>query len=403
MSDIVPIAIPKWGIEMVEGTINTWLKQPGDTVSKGDELLEIESDKIVNVWDAPVDGVLRRQLVEEGEVRPVGSLLGIITTAVVDDATIDEFIASFAAGAESEDKAAPAAAPSAATASPAASPAEGGVSKRTNPVVRRLAEELGVDLESVTGTGRNGRITQDDVRATAEGGADAADSDTGAADYDVIPLSTTRKTIAKRLTEAKQNIPHYYLSVEWALDGLLAHRAKLNESGDTKVSVNDLLVYCVSRALIEVPRANINLVGDNIHQFKTANVAVAVATDDALYPVTLRGVEAMSPADIASATGAAADRARSGKLTPEDISGGSFTVSNLGMFGINQFTAIINPPMGAILALGAAKEQAVVDNGEVNIATVMNATLSCDHRAIDGAVGAAFLAALKSEIDKLGE
>ncbi len=399
MSDIVPIAIPKWGIEMVEGTINSWLKQPGDAVSKGDELLEIESDKIVNVWDAPVDGILRRQLVAEGEVRPVGSLLGIITTADVDDAAIDEFIASFAGGAEPEETTAATEAPAA---PPAASAQDGGVSRRTNPVVRRLAEELGVDLETVTGTGRNGRITQDDVRAAAQGdGAAESAANAGAADYEVIPLSATRKTIAKRLTEAKQAIPHYYLSVEWPLDGLLAHRAKLNDTGDTKVSVNDLLVYCVSRALIKVPKANINVVGDTIHQFRTANVAVAVATDDALYPVTLRGVENMSPADIARASGAAAERARSGSLTTQDLSGGSFTVSNLGMFGIDQFTAIINPPMGAILALGAAKEQPVVENGEVKVATVMNATLSCDHRAIDGAIGAAFLAALRAEIDKL--
>ena len=391
MSDIYPIAVPKWGIEMVEGTVNIWNKQEGANVAKGDEVFEMESDKITNVWDSPVDGVLRRIIAQEGDAHPVGTLLGVITTGDVDDAAVDEFIAKFS-GDSSE---------AAAEAEPAPAAAASGrgpndAYTRSSPTVRKLADELGVDLNAVTGTGRRGRITEDDVRA-AVGGTDATGDN-----VEIIPMSATRKTIARRLTQAKQEIPHYYLSVEWELDGLLAHRSALNASGGTRVSVNDLLVYCVSRALLAEPRVNINVVGDEIHQFKSANVAVAVATDDGLYPVTLRGVETMSPADIAEATAAAAERARSGTLSSEDLSGGSFTVSNLGMFGIDQFTAIVNPPMGAILALGAAKEQTVVENGEIKIATVLQATLSCDHRGIDGAVGAAFLAALNKEIDALG-
>jgi len=403
MSAIIPIAVPKWGIEMVEGTVNCWLKQAGDAIRKGEELLEIESDKIVNVWEAPVDGVLRRCLVAAGEARPVGSLLGIIASADVDDAVIDDYIAHFGIATRSGDATAPAAESFASPASESPSNPESDVNRRTNPVVRRLAEELGVDLEAVSGTGRNGRITQEDVRAAAQQ-RDASEETrgAGAAPYEVIPLSTTRKTIARRLTKAKQDIPHYYLGVEWPLDGLLAHRARLNRTGDTKVSVNDLLVYCVGRALMKVPRVNVNVVGDTIHQFTTANVAVAVATDEALYPVTLRHVETLSAAEIATAISAAAERARSGTLTTADLSDASFTVSNLGMFGIDRFTAIINPPMGAILALGAARERVVADKGEIKVATVMDATLSCDHRAIDGALGAAFLAALRTEIDSLG-
>jgi pyruvate dehydrogenase E2 component (dihydrolipoyllysine-residue acetyltransferase) len=391
MSDIYPIAVPKWGIEMVEGTVNIWNKQEGDSVARGDEVFEMESDKITNVWDSPVDGVLRRIIAREGDAHPVGALLGVITTGEVEDAAIDAFIADFSG--DSSDATA-AAEPAPAAAASASGPND--AYTRSSPAVRKLADKLGVDLNVVTGTGRRGRITEDDVRAAAGGNDSAGD------DVEIIPMSATRKTIARRLTQAKQDIPHYYLGVEWQLDGLLAHRSALNESGGTRVSVNDLLVYCVSRALLAEPRVNINVVGDEIHQFKSANVAVAVATDDGLYPVTLRGVETMSPVDIAEATTAAAARAGSGTLSSEDLSGGSFTVSNLGMFGIDQFTAIINPPMGAILALGAAKQQTVVENGEIKIATVLQATLSCDHRGIDGAVGAAFLLALKQEIDALG-
>jgi pyruvate dehydrogenase E2 component (dihydrolipoamide acetyltransferase) len=190
--------------------------------------------------------------------------------------------------------------------------------------------------------------------------------------------------------------------VEYELDGLLAHRARLNESGgDVKVSVNDLIVFCVAQALIKEPRANVNLVGDDIHQFRTANVSVAIATDDGLYPVTVRGADTLSPAEIAGAVGALAEKAKSGSLAKEDISGGSFTVSNLGMFGVSNFTAIVNPPMGAILALGKAAKKMVVKDDAPAVATMVSATLSCDHRVIDGAVGARFLQVLGEEIAAL--
>ena len=266
---------------------------------------------------------------------------------------------------------------------------------RSSPSVRRLADELGVDLGTVTGTGRRGRITDEDVKAAAGGSSGAPDG------VEVIPLTATRKTIARRLTEAKQTIPHFYLTAEYELDGLLAHRAALNESGDVKVSVNDLIVWCVAQALMKEPRVNVNLVGDDIHQFSAAHVSVAIATDDGLYPATVYNADSKSPAEIATATAELADKAQTGKLAKEDISGGSFTVSNLGMYGITQFTAIVNPPMGAILALGKATQQVVVEDGEQRIATVLNATLSCDHRVIDGAVGAQYLAVLGEVIAAL--
>lgn len=384
MSDIYPIAVPKWGIEMVEGTITSWNKSEGDAIAKGDEVFEMESDKIVNVWDSPVDGVLRRVLVPAGDAHPVGALLGVIADASVADSDIDAFIAQHSPAAAEPAGDTPT------TSQPDAKQTvqTGDAYTRSSPSVRRLADELGVDLGTVTGTGRRGRITDEDVKAAAGGSGGTPEG------VEVIPLSATRKTIARRLTEAKQTIPHFYLTAEYELDGLLAHRAALNESSDTKVSVNDLIVWCVAQALIKEPRVNVNLVDDDIHQFIAAHVSVAIATEDGLYPATVYNADSKSPADIAVATAQLAEKAQTGKLTKEDISGGSFTVSNLGMYGITQFTAIVNPPMGAILALGKATQQVVVENGEQRIATVLNATLSCDHRVIDGAVGAQYLAVL---------
>lgn len=390
MSDIYPIAVPKWGIEMVEGTITTWNKSEGDAIAKGDEVFEMESDKIVNVWDSPVDGVLRRVLVSEGDAHPVGALLGVIADANVADNDIDAFIAAHSS-APAESEAAPAAGEPAAR----QTVQTGDAYTRSSPSVRRLADELDVDLGTVTGTGRRGRITDEDVKAAAGGSSGAPDG------VEVIPLTATRKTIARRLTEAKQTIPHFYLTAEYELDSLLEHRAALNESGDVKVSVNDLIVWCVAQALIKEPRVNVNLVGDDIHQFSAAHVSVAIATDDGLYPATVYNADSKSPAEIATATAELAAKAQTGKLTKEDISGGSFTVSNLGMYGITQFTAIVNPPMGAILALGKAAQQVVVEDGEQRVATILNATLSCDHRVIDGAVGAQYLAMLGEAIAAL--
>jgi pyruvate dehydrogenase E2 component (dihydrolipoamide acetyltransferase) len=402
VSAIYPIAVPKWGIEMVEGTINTWNKAEGDAIAKGDEVFEMESDKIVNVWDSPVDGVLRRIIAREGDAHPVGALLGVIAPADIPEEEIDAFIANYARKETDEEPASSAAESSAhpresagpGTRSRSAGGPGGDAYTRSSPSVRRLADELGVDLNTVSGTGRRGRITEDDVRAAAGGGAPAED-------VEIIPLSATRKTIAKRLTEAKQTIPHFYLTVEYEIDGLLAHRTALNESATTRVSVNDLIVWCVGRALMQEPRVNVNLVGDDIHQFRRANVSVAIATDEGLYPATLRGVDGMSPAEIAAATGELAEKAKSGKLAKEDITGGSFTVSNLGMYGVTNFTAIVNPPMGAILALGKGEQRVVVKDGEQRVATVISATLSCDHRVIDGAVGAQFLKVLGEVITSL--
>ena len=339
-------------------------------------------------------------LAEEGDTHQVGQLLGVIAPAEVADEVIDTFIAEFnkghtgtGAGGATADT------PAASTASAAPIAAGGDANTRSTPAVRQLAQELGVDLNNVSGTGRRGRITEDDVRAAAPD--QPATSDSGDNNVDIIPLTPTRKTIARRLTSAKQDVPHYYLTAEYELDKLIAQRKKLNDSGTTNISVNDMIVWCVSRALIKEPRVNVSLVNDDIHQFRNANVSVAVATDDGLYPVTLRKAEEMTPADIATTTTQLAEKAKSGALTKDDITGGSFSVSNLGMFGVTNFTAIINPPMGAILALGKGEQRVVVKNGEPAVATMISATLSCDHRIIDGAVGAKFLQVLGEELAQL--
>ncbi len=404
MSAIYPIAVPKWGIEMVEGTIATWNKDLGDAVAKGDDVFEMESDKIVNVWKSPVDGVLRRRLADEGDTIAVGGLLGIIAAADIGDAEIDEFIAGFSVEGDQV------AAQKTVTAEPETTPAPvhrpttttSDGPRRVNPVVRRLAAELNVDLDTVVGSGRNGRITKEDVvRTAAEPTSTDNTSSSAVADgVEIIPLSPLRKTIGKRLTQAKQEIPHFYLTAEYELDGLFRRRKTLKNAGD-KVSVNDMLVWCVAQALLKEPRVNVNLIGDNIHQFKHANVSVAISTDDGLFPATIYKADTLSPQEISAATAELAAKATSGTLTKEDISNGSFTVSNLGMFGVSTFNAIVNPPMGAILALGRAQQRVVVKNGEPTVATIINASLSCDHRVIDGTVGAAFLAVLGEEINAL--
>ncbi|MFM7786428.1 MAG: dihydrolipoamide acetyltransferase family protein [Gammaproteobacteria bacterium] len=406
---IQPVAMPKMGIEMVEGTIAGWRKSVGESVAAGDEVVEIESDKIINVWESPVAGVLRRHLAEDGEVLKVGALLGVIAAAEVADAEIDAFIAAFGGPRELSAVApaatAAAAAPSAAVASTPRAAADAGAgedgARRVSPVVRRLAEELGVDIERVQGSGRNGRITTEDVERAAREGTTAVAPAASAATEERVALSATRKTIARRLTEAKQQIPHYYLDTEYELDGLLAHRKRLNAEGGARVSVNDLMIWCVARALLREPRVNITFDGETVTRHAHAHVSVAIATDDSLYAATIRNADTLDPAAIGAAAAALADRARRGALEREDITGGSFTVSNLGMFGVTRFTAIINPPMGAILALGKAEPRPVVREGVVRVATMLNATLSCDHRVIDGAVGARFLEVLGEEIAAL--
>ncbi|MEM9532787.1 MAG: dihydrolipoamide acetyltransferase family protein [Pseudomonadota bacterium] len=404
-SRIVPLAIPKWGIEMAEGTVNRWLKAEGDAVAKGEELVEIESDKIVNALECPADGVLRRRIADEGESLGVGSLIGVIAGADASDEQVEAFASSYqnpeAAAAEPE--AAPAAAPEAQVQAQAAAAASD-KPVRVSPPVRRLAERLGVDLGTVQGSGRNGRITQEDVERVAAGGdgsgdeASASEETTAAAPADVVvePLSATRRTISERLQASKRDIPHFYLTADLNLDAVKNARAQFS----FRASLNDILSWCCVRALVAEPGLNGLFIDDAIHRVGEVNLAFAVAADRGLMTPVVHGAEKLDLKALAERMSALATRAREGDLKREDMAGATFTVSNLGMFGVTQFDAIINPPQLGILALGEARQAAAInEEGNVHASTALSATLSCDHRVVDGALGGQFLKALRKEVE----
>ena len=416
-SGIHALAIPKWGIEMENGTVTSWHSNVGDSVTKGDELVDIESDKIMNTLEATATGVLKRVLLEEGDTLGVGELIGIIADEDAADDAIDAFIAEFNAALGKSDGTKPEATKVAATsgvATTAADPAPAATSAvptkvRVSPPVRRLAEKLAVDIATVVGSGPNGRITSADVEAAASGASAETSSETETApaaksadEYTATALNATQQTIAGRLVESKQSVPHFYLSVDIKLDALLQRRQALNADQKQKVSINDLIVWCTARALMATPQINAQLVGNEVRQFKHADIAVAVATDRGLLTPIIRAAEEMSPLEISSNIAGMIEKAKNGGLERNDIVGGSFTVSNLGMYGVDSFDAIINPPQVAILALGKAKKQVVVgDDDDTSVATILSANLSSDHRVVDGALGGKFLSALKSEMEAL--
>jgi len=410
---IFPITMPKWGIEMQQGTITEWHAVPGGALAKGAPLLDVETEKIVNSVEAPVAGTLRKIVAETGSTEAVGALIAVFADASVSDAEIDAFIAGFKPADASFDHAD---APAAPTAAPAAVDAAADGEARISPIARRIAERLGVDITQVKGTGRNGRVSKEDVEAyaasigvqadgtpaaaPAAGSAAAPAAATGAAGDGVVreKMTSMRATIARRLLESKQGIPHYRLAADVDLTALLARRAALRAAG-TEVSVNDLLVRACALTLVKHPAVNAQLQGDEVHKFPHADIAVAVATDGGLVTPIVRSADTKSAAQIGAETGDLATRARSGKLTREEITGGTFTLSNLGMFGIDRFDAIINPPQVAILAVGAGADRVIARGGSVVVAKVATLTLSCDHRVVDGAIGAQFLQALRQTIE----
>ena len=409
---IFPITMPKWGIEMQQGTITEWHAVPGGALAKGAPLLDVETEKIVNSVEAPVAGTLRRIVAETGSTEAVGALIAVFADAAVPEAEIDAFITGFKPADASFDHAdAPAAPAAPAAAAPALDAAAEGEA-RISPIARRIAERLGVDITQVKGTGRNGRVSKEDVEAYAasigvQAGATpvaapvvASTAAAAATGEGVVreKMTSMRATIARRLLESKQGIPHYRLAADVDLTALLARRAALRAAG-TEVSVNDLLVRACALTLVKHPAVNAQLQGDEVHKFPHADIAVAVATDGGLVTPIVRSADTKSAAQIGAETGDLATRARSGKLTREEITGGTFTLSNLGMFGIDRFDAIINPPQVAILAVGAGADRVIARGGGVVVAKVATLTLSCDHRVVDGAIGAQFLQALRQTIE----
>lgn len=409
---IQAVTMPKWGIEMTEGTVSRWQVSEGETVAKGAPLLEVETEKIVNSVDSPASGTLRRIVAAPGDLRPVGALLAVLAPAEVSEAELERFIAGFQGAKvsfEPESEPPPAAAPRTAADAGAAGPAADRQvaadeeEPRVSPIAKRLADSLGIDVSNIRGTGRNGRIMREDVVAAhaareSAGGAAAAAESRGNTPVR-RPISATRATIARRLLESKQTIPHYRLSIDTTCDALLERAADATRASGRRITVNDLLVRSCALALVAHPGINAWLEDDAILEFPHADIAIAVAAPSGLITPVVRSADTKSLAEIAAATADLTARARRGALAREDVAGGTFTVSNLGMYGLARFDAIVNPPQVAILAAGAAEDRVIARAGAPAVAKVMTLTLSADHRVVDGAAGAAFLAALRGLIE----
>ncbi|MEM8817526.1 MAG: dihydrolipoamide acetyltransferase family protein, partial [Pseudomonadota bacterium] len=370
---LYPLTVPKWGIEMQEGTVTGWQVAAGANVSKGDELIDIETDKIVNTLEAPVSGVVCKQIAGEGETLKVGELLGVIATGDVTDAEIDEFVAGFEPADASfgiDDEPAAAGEPAAA-AEPAADSAASTAAVRVSPVARRLAKQLGVDLATVSGTGRNGRISKEDVERAAAASAAPVEAL-------VTPLTSRRQSIARRLVAAKQDVPHYYLNRTVDMSRALERKSE-------SVAVNALVMLAVAKALVEHPLLNSHYTSEGLAARPTVDINMAIDTEQGLVAPLLREVNTLNAAALTAASRELAERARANGLSQSDLESGGFTVSNLGVLGITDFTAIITPPQTGILAVGAVRETPVVSGGSIAAKPLMTVTLSADHRVVDGA------------------
>ncbi|HCS23165.1 MAG TPA: pyruvate dehydrogenase complex dihydrolipoamide acetyltransferase [Rhodospirillaceae bacterium] len=416
------VLMPALSPTMTEGKLAKWVKKEGDKVKAGDVIAEIETDKATMEVEAVDEGVLAKIVVPAGtDGVKVNSLIAMLLEEGEDASAL-----SNAPAAPAPKTVTPANQPAAEAAKPApamavATPAQAKSSGRVfaSPLAKRIAKEKGIDLSAIKGSGPHGRIVKSDLdkapagaaasKAAAAGGSftPAASSvnaqalaDAYGIPYTLTPNSGVRKVIARRLSESKQTVPHFYLTVDCELDALLALRKQLNDSMDgLKISVNDFIIKATAAALQKFPAANVSWTDDNIVQYTRADVSVAVATPNGLITPIIVDAANKSLKVISSEMKDLGARAKEGKLKPQEFQGGTISVSNLGMFGISQFSAIINPPQAAILAVGAGQERVVVKNGQMAVANVMTVTASFDHRAIDGAVGAEYLQVFKKLIE----
>jgi len=380
-----------------EAIIQTWLVTEGQEISVGDPLAEIETEKAVVEYVAEVAGIVGRLLAEAGATIAVGGPIAVVLAPGETDADIETAAHNgVAVSATPEPEHA---------AVGVAEPAANGRRLFATPLVRKLARERGIELESVTGTGPGGRIVRRDLdrlpvaepaAATPPVRTPAVPQSTGFTD---VPLTPMRKAIARRLTESKTTVPHFYLTADCRVDDLLKLRRSVNAAAAVKVSLNDFILKAVAGALIEVPDANAIWSTDSIRRYDGVDIAVAVAVDGGLLTPVLRGVHTAPLSEIATRTADLAQRARDGQLKQHELEGGSFSVSNLGMFGVAEFSAILNPPQSGILAVGSATQRPVVDDGELKVGTVMTVTLSADHRVIDGAIAATWMAAFVRRVE----
>lgn len=411
------IKMPALSPTMEKGTLARWLVAPGDTIRAGDLIAEIETDKATMEMEADEDGRIAQLVVSEGSADvAVGTVIAVLAAG-------DAEVAVAPAAPKPETKAEPA--PKAAMPEPAAAPAPAlriappSLDKSANatPLARRIAALRGVSLDTISGSGSHGRVVVADlgVEITRPAAAVAVASTVVASAAPVAiapppegvpvktsPLSTMRRTIARRLTESKQTVPHFYLTARCSLDALLALRADLNATlaaTGVKLSVNDLLVKAMARALEQVPDANVQFGGEEIHHFQRVDIAMAVAIDGGLITPVIRDAGGLSLSAIARESKTLAQKAREGRLTPADYQGGTATISNLGMFGIDEMFPVINPPQALILGIGAGIEQPWKVDGQLGLATIMAATGSFDHRAIDGAVAAQFMKVFREIVE----
>ena len=411
----MPIAIkmPALSPTMEEGTLAKWLVKVGDKVSSGDIMAEIETDKATMEFEAVDEGVITAIEVAEGtEGVKVGTVIAMVAG---DDEDTSAAPAPKASAAPTAPPPAPVpAAPVEAAASPApVAAAKNGDRIIASPLAKRIAADRGIDLKGVQGSGPHGRIVKADVEGAKAGSAPGAAAPVAAAaassptpdfgiPYEAEKLNNIRKVIARRLTEAKQTIPHIYLTVDVRLDALLKLRGELNkalEADGVKLSVNDLLIKALAKALIRAPKCNVSFAGDELRKYSRADISVAVAAPSGLITPIIVDAATKGVAQICTEMKALADKAKAGKLQPHQYQGGTASLSNLGMFGIKQFEAVINPPQGMIMAVGAGEPRPYVVDGALSVASVMSATGSFDHRAIDGADGAQLMRAFKDLIE----
>lgn len=415
------VYMPKLSDTMTEGVVAAWTKNVGDAVKSGEVLAEIETDKATMEFESFYDGVLLHIGVETGKAAPVNSILAVIGEAGED---ISGVLANAAAGAPgataaaapapvSEPVAAPvAASPAAPSPAPVSAPVAAPVvannsSERVfaSPLAKKLAAERGIAIEAVAGTGENGRIVKRDVDhyvpyTPAANAPSYTAAPSGTVSFTDEPISQMRKTIARRLAESKFTAPHFYLTLDIDMDAAIATRKSLNSLDGVKVSFNDMVVKSVAMALRKHPAVNSAWMGDFIRRNEHVNIGVAVAVEDGLLVPVVRFADGKGLTQISAEVREYAQKAKDKKLQPADWEGNTFTISNLGMFGIESFTAIVNPPDACILAIGGIKEVPVVKNGQVVPGNVMKVTLSCDHRVVDGASGAAFLQTFKTYMEQ---
>lgn len=409
------VVMAKLSPTMEEGRVLTWMKKEGDRVEMGEPVVEVETDKANMEVQAMGAGVLRKIVVREGETVPTGTLLGVVAEP---DEEIEALLKEAAAAAEGDgrgeaakEKAAPREERRRAEepAERAAPGGGGGGRVRSSPVARRMAAEAGIELGDVSGSGPGGRVIKRDVERAMGRGIPSAAAGAGFAGpvgpeppFQEVELSQMRKAIARRMAESLGPIPHFFLTIEIDMERAVLLREELNakegEDG-VRIGINDILVKAAAQALAHHPEVHVSYQGDHVRRYERADVGIAVALDDGLITPVLRNAQAKGLRQIAHESRALVEKARARKLQPEEYSNATFTISNLGMFEIEEFTAVINPPGAVILAVGAVREKPVVVEGEIEVRRRMRVTLSCDHRAVDGAMGARFLDTFKKMLE----